>query len=458
MSSPITLSFHDGTLLVQGDVPADLIDEVRDFLPDHRVGACRCPAYRYPELVMALRRRQLSYDDQARQYEELDLAPLVERSPRDYQLEAVEAWRKARQQGVIVLPTGSGKSFVAILAMQVRPRSTLVVAPTIDLMNQWHDLLSMTFGKPVGVIGGGSYEVETITVTTYDSAYLNLNHLGHRFGLLIFDECHHLPGKTYSTAAQLSLAPFRLGLTATPERPDSREFMLKDLIGETVYRRDIHEMAGQYLADYETESIKVRLDDEELERYQAARKTFRGFIERNGIRLGGMGGWRNFLRESVRSEEGRQAFQAWREQRKIALATPRKLAILRNLLDKHKGDRIVIFTNDNATVYKVSRDFLVPAITHQTKTKERYETLQKFNDGRYPIVVTSKVLNEGVNVPEANVGIVLSGSGTVREHVQRLGRILRKVGDKRATLYELIAEGTSEEGISDRRRQHDAYR
>src|SRR5262249_29854842 len=119
--------------------------------------------------------------------------------------------------------------------------------------------------------------------------------------------------------------------------------------------------------------------------------------------------------------------------------------------------RILIFTHDNATVYKIAREFLVPVITHQTKTKERRDVLMAFNSGEYPIVATSKVLNEGVNVPEANVAVILSGSASVREHVQRLGRILRKSGDKEAVLYEVVTRGTVEEFTSNRRRQHSAY-
>ena len=84
--------------------------------------------------------------------------------------------------------------------------------------------------------------------------------------------------------------------------------------------------------------------------------------------------------------------------------------------------------------------------------------MDKFKSGEYLAVVTNKVLNEGVDVPSAGVGIVLSGSGTVREHVQRLGRILRKYKDKRAILYEVISRNTSEELTSKRRREHDAYR
>jgi superfamily II DNA or RNA helicase len=100
----------------------------------------------------------------------------------------------------------------------------------------------------------------------------------------------------------------------------------------------------------------------------------------------------------------------------------------------------------------------VPAITHQTKIKERREILARFNAGSYPFLVTSKVLNEGVDVPAANVAIILSGTGSVREHVQRLGRILRRAENKRAILYEIVAEDTAEERVSERRRRHSAYR
>ncbi|MEM9694840.1 MAG: helicase-related protein, partial [Myxococcota bacterium] len=131
--------------------------------------------------------------------------------------------------------------------------------------------------------------------------------------------------------------------------------------------------------------------------------------------------------------------------------------VLVNLLHKHASDRVLIFTDSNATVYTISETLLIPAITHQTKVKERSQILADFNAGVLTSVVTRKVLNEGVNVPEANVAIVLSGNGSVREHVQRLGRVLRKRKDKRAVLYELVSEGTSEEWTSAKRREHRAY-
>ena len=158
-----------------------------------------------------------------------------------------------------------------------------------------------------------------------------------------------------------------------------------------------------------------------------------------------------------RSPEGRAAFQAYRTQKQIAVAAPAKLQLLDRLLERHGRDRVLIFTYDNATVYQIARRFLVPAITHQTRTKERKLILERFHSGTYPVLVTSQVLNEGVDVPAANVGIILSGTGSVREHVQRLGRLLRRQADKQALLYEVVTRGTAEEFTSERRRQHHAY-
>ena len=155
--------------------------------------------------------------------------------------------------------------------------------------------------------------------------------------------------------------------------------------------------------------------------------------------------------------DGRAAFQAYREQKRLAVAAPAKIELLDDLLHRHANDRIIIFAYDNASVYQIARRFLVPAITHQTKTRERQQILERIHTGEYNVVVTSQVLNEGVDVPAASVGIILSGTGSVREHVQRLGRLLRKHGDKQALLYEVVSRGTAEEYTSERRRQHQAY-
>ena len=300
--------------------------------------------------------------------------------------------------------------------------------------------------------------MQPLTVTTYDSAYLHMEHLGARFGLVVFDEVHHLPSPTYALAAKLSLAPFRLGLTATPERADGLDAVLTQLVGPTVYRRDIGELAGAYLAEYETERIEVELGPEEREEHDAERLIYRNFLGANGISMGSPRGFSEFIMRAARSTEGRRAMRAYRRQRELAFAATAKLDYLAHLFGVHKNDRALVFTQDNATAHLISRTFLVPVITHQTKVTERSAILAAFAAGTYGAIVTSKVLNEGVDVPDANVAVVLSGSGSVREHVQRLGRILRQREGKRAVLYEIVTARTTETFTSDRRREHDAYR
>lgn len=452
-----TLRFHAGTLELHG-FPQEASQIPSAFVWDARTACFRAPAMAYAQVVSELRARGTTFDDHARAYEKDLPGATVRREPRPYQAEAIEAFRAAHRRGVVVLPTGAGKTHVAMMAIDELRRSTLVVAPTLDLVSQWYDLLRATFGGTIGVIGGGDYEVKPLTVTTYDSACLHMEHLGARFGFVVFDECHHLPGPSYKLAAQLCLAPFRLGLTATPERADGQHVLLESLVGPTVYRKDISELAGEYLADYDVVHLEVDLTEEERIEHDAERALYLGFVSKNGIRLSSPRGFGEFIARSAGSAEGRRAMRAYRRQRELAFAASAKLTQIEHLLDVHRDGRAIVFTQDNATAYRIARRYLLPVITHQTRVSERSEILAGLAAGTFGAVVTSKVLNEGVDVREADVAIVLSGSGSVREHVQRLGRILRKSEGKRAVLYELVTSRTAETRTSERRREHDAYR
>lgn len=450
----VTLAFRGGALELTG-LPVDQ-HVVPGFAWDERRAAHTAPARLYHVALRALVRSRTSYEDAARAYQELDVSHVALPELRPYQREAVAAWSAAQHRGVVVLPTGAGKTVVALAAISDRKRSTLVVAPTLDLVRQWHDKLAEAFSTEVGLVGGGSHDVRPITVTTYDSAHLHMEHLGARFGMVVFDECHHLPGASYKDAANLCLAPFRLGLTATPERTDGRERDLDDLVGPIVHRAEIGELSGRFLADYETVSLAVDLSEDERAQYDALRQTYRGFCQANGIRM--PADFSRFVMLTARGERGRAAMAAYRGHRAIAFAAPSKLSKVGELLMKHRGDRTIVFTEDNDTARAIARRYLLPIMTHKTKVKERVSILRHFAEGTYRAVVTSKVLNEGVDVPEANVAVVVSGSGSIMQHVQRLGRILRMREGKRAVLYELVTRGTTETWVSERRRAHDAYR
>ncbi|MEL6582082.1 MAG: helicase-related protein, partial [Cyanobacteria bacterium J06621_12] len=199
--------------------------------------------------------------------------------------------------------------------------------------------------------------------------------------------------------------------------------------------------------------------EQEQLKYEQAIAIRRKFLRESNISLGSLQGWQLFVQASARSPQGRKAMLAHRQAKEIALGTDAKLRVLIDLIERHQTERILIFTNDNATVYRISQQFLIPAITYQTPVKERHDILTRFKAGEYKTLVASHVLNEGVDVPDARIAIILSGTGSTREYIQRLGRVLRKgnSSNKQAILYEVVTENTSEERTSERRRGEQSY-
>jgi superfamily II DNA or RNA helicase len=452
MARTSTLSFDRGTLILHPPPRGKTWVDYATW--DDRVEKFRIPAIHYRQLVEALQAEGTNFTDEAKEFAPLELVPSFEMEPYPHQSEALLAWKQAGRRGVVVLPTAAGKTYLAQLAMQATPRSTLIVVPTLDLMHQWYAHLTAAFpDAEVGLLGGGSRDKTPILISTYDSATIQAEALGNQYAMLVFDECHHLPTDFYRVIAEYAIAPYRLGLTATPDRSDGRHGDLNALIGPEVYRKTASELAGFALAEHKVVQIKVKLSTSERDRYNASIKLRNDFLKQSNIYLGSMEGWQQFVMVSARSQAGRRAMLAHREAKEIALGTDGKLRILTDLLAQHFPERILIFTNDNATVYRISQDLLIPAITHQTPVKERHDILTRFREGEYKSLVASHVLNEGVDVPDARVAIILSGTGSSREYIQRLGRVLRKGTDnnKLALLYEVVAEDTSEEGTSQRR-------
>jgi superfamily II DNA or RNA helicase len=453
--SPPALRYDRGTLLWDAG-EADAVPP--GFSWDDRVRCHRALGSAYRDAVLWLREQGVTFEDQARAWKPLGgLEHLAPRAARPYQREAVEAWSRAGRRGLVVLPTGTGKSYLAELCILDADRPTLVIVPTLDLLGQWHRRLCTAFGRPVGILGGGSHDVQDLTVSTYASAWLHVERLGNRFGLVVFDEVHHLPAENHRQIALCLLAPFRLGLTATPDRPDESDSDLGELVGPLVYRRDISDFSGDALAPFDTVRLQVQLGPQERAAHDAARKVYESFRKSQRLPMRSPEDWSRFIRTAARSNAGRAAFRAWREARRLAFRTDRKLDLLEDLFFEEKGRKTIVFTDDNATAYLISREFLVPCITHQTPARERSAILKGFLEGRYGVVVTSRVLNEGVDMPDAEVGVVISGTGSVREHVQRLGRLLRPAAEKQAILYEIVTAGTSEERTSERRREHEAW-
>ncbi|MDL0126660.1 DEAD/DEAH box helicase family protein [Halobacterium salinarum] len=467
------LEFDDGTLLLR-NAPEGAPYAVWD----DRVDEFRAQAHRYRSLLdwadewqtdssddgqstlqqSARRPHALDLEDSARSYPDLALTPTIQVDPRHYQQAALEAWRKHERRGSVVLPTGSGKTFLGLQAIMDAGVATLVVVPTIDLMNQWHATLTNAFGDQlpngVGVLGGGSHEITAVTVTTYDSAYRYVNEYGDQFGLLIVDEVHHLPAPTYRQIPEMMIAPYRLGLTATYERADDKHEMLEELLGPVVYEENVDALAGEFLSEYETIHLEVELTPEERQQYDTEYEIYREYVDSHEFDIWKERGYQEFLRRSSYDSQGRRALIAKQRAETIARTAHKKLDTLDTLIKQHHDDRVIIFTANNDFAYDISQEFIVPCITHQTPTDERTDLLERFRTGEYSMLVTSQVLDEGIDVPAANVGIILSGSASKRQYAQRLGRILRPTDDRQpARLYEIIAANTKERYVSQQRRQ-----
>jgi hypothetical protein len=208
----IRLRYDRGSLVVEG-IPQD--DPLRDhagLVWDDRIHGFRCLALHYADVVRRLIKEHRPYEDGARAYGELipqpEEAAHLLGDPYPYQQEALDVWLKTKR-GVVELPTGAGKTRLAILALLAVKRDTLVLVPTLDLVAQWAEVIRRDTGYPVGTIGGGTFEVSPITVSTYASAYRHGEQFGNRYGFAVFDECHHLPGEGYAHCAEVLIAPFR---------------------------------------------------------------------------------------------------------------------------------------------------------------------------------------------------------------------------------------------------------
>ena len=450
----LTLRYDDGTIRIDG---LDESDAAAGSLPgvawDDRGLVARAPAHRYAELRDALRDRGVDVDDRVAVPDAARLSLTHAYDLRPYQTDAVTAWREAGDRGVVELPTGAGKTVVAIDAVAALGVPTLVVVPTIDLLEQWRRELETEFDVAVGQFGGGEQTQAPVTVSTYDSAYLRAADVGGDFGLVVFDEVHHLGGEGYRDAARLVAAPARLGLTATFERPDGAHEVIAELVGPKVYEAAVDDLAGEHLADYEIRRIEVALGPEEREAYEDAQGTFVDYLKRSNLSLTSGSDYRKLVLRSGTDPEARAALLAKQRARRIMMNADAKVETLGRLLDRHRGDRVIVFTAHTDLVYRLSERYLLPAITSETGAAERRAILERFRDGTYSRVVAANVLDEGVDVPDANVAVVLAGSGSEREFTQRLGRILRPKSDGgRALLYEVVSQETAEERVADRRR------
>ena len=365
---------------------------------------------------------------------------------REYQTDAVKKLSSNNWRGVIVLPTGAGKTLIGLEAIFRLRLRTLIVVPTLDLMNQWFSRLIVLLGIPrslIGLYGGGKYNIREITIVTYASAHKKefLDRALDRFGLVIFDEVHHLVGELNREIAKRLIAFHRIGLTATPGEKDKVK-ILEALVGPIFKVATFKDLASRgYLADFDYKRVYIKLTDEEAERYKALMNVYINYVSSIQAK-DEVERFRELVKRSVKEREARDALLARIEAKDIALRAKMKMKVLEDLLKRHRMDKVIIFTRHVEVAKYISAMLGIPYITGDMDKKKRREILKMFERGEVTKIVTAEVLDEGVDLPSASVGIILAGRPSKRQLIQRIGRLLRPKEGKKAKIYEVITRAT----------------
>jgi superfamily II DNA or RNA helicase len=448
--SSVRLLFDRGTILLRDLDPGFESADLPGVLWDGRVQAYRTPAYRHRALRGDLIRQAVPFTDEIPAVQ----APSGSWSPielRPYQEAALWAWELAQRRALVVLPTGSGKTRLALAAMARVGSTALCLVPTRVLLAQWLNEITCVYAGAVGCYGDGAHEVAAVTVATFESAYRHMDRLGNRFDLLVIDEVHHFGCGLRDEALEMSIADARLGLTATPPRDEAVAARLVDLVGSTAFELTIGDLVGRFLSGFDAVTLHLDLTAAERQAYEGWMTIFRT-VHREFRRVAPAGSWEDFARAATRTAEGRRALEAFRRARRLVAFTEAKREMLRIILHRHREARLLIFTAENESAYAIAREHLIMPFTCDIGRRERQDVLTRFREGALRALVSSRVLNEGIDVPDAEVAIVVGGSLGQREHVQRVGRLLRPREGKRALVYELVSRRTIEIGLARRRR------
>lgn len=373
---------------------------------------------------------------------------------RDYQKEALERWLSNNSQGIIALPTGSGKTVIGVAAISKLNERTIIVAYTKEQLLQWRDAIVKFTNIPQSIIGmyySEEKRIAPITLTTYQTAYKYIHELKPYFTFLLIDEVHHLPAEKFKHIAVNSIAPYRMGLSATPYREDGRHVMLFPLMGGVIYYKSPAELAeGGYLAPYRVVTIYVRLTPEERRKYLELLKKYRELV--------GSSRFEDVLEAAKKGNKAAlEALKIHNSIRSLVQKSRSKIEKVKELVEEElsKGNKIIVFAHYVDLAEEIAKNVGAFLLTGDMDREKRENILNRFKHMRSGVLVVTTVGDEGLDIPDASVGVLVAGTGSKRQFIQRLGRLLRPKEGKEAVLYEIVVRGTSEEVQSRKRKSLD---
>ncbi|WP_449405110.1 DEAD/DEAH box helicase [Halorussus amylolyticus] len=349
--------------------------------------------------------------------EDLDVSLNLDLRP--YQADWVAEFAE-KQSGVLVGPPGSGKTVAGMGVLEAVGGETLILVPSRELATQWHEeLLTHTTLTPeqIGEYHGGTKEIRPVTIATYQTAGMDRHRQlfdSREWGLIIYDECQHIPSNVFRRSADLQ-SKHRLGLSATPVREDDREEDIFTLIGPPIGTDWDALFDAGYVQEPEVQIRYVAWDD-----------------------------------DTYRNEYGTAHGH---ERRQVAASNPAKIDEIRHLLAEHPQSKALIFVEYLDQGDRIAAELGVPFISGEMRHVERERLLREFKANERDTLVVSRVGDEGIDLPDAELAIVASGlGGSRRQGAQRAGRTMRPTGNAR--MYVLATRGTTEEDFARQRMRH----
>ncbi|QSG02077.1 DEAD/DEAH box helicase [Natranaeroarchaeum sulfidigenes] len=322
--------------------------------------------------------------------------------------------------GVLVGPPGSGKTVAAMGIMEAVGGETLILVPTRELASQWRDeLLARTdlTAEQIGQYHGGAKEIRPITIATYRTAGMDRHRSlfdSRRWGLIVYDEVHHVPSDVYRRTGELQ-SRHRLGLSATPIREDERE-------------QDIYTLVGP----------PIGTDWDEL--FDA------GYVQEPKVEI-------RYVPWDEETYQDEYATAESHEKRQLAAANPLKTDEIRSILGEHGNAKALIFADYIDQGDALAEALSIPFISGEMRHARREKLFSQFRQGERDTLIVSRVGDEGIDLPDADLAILSSGlGGSRRQGSQRAGRTMRPAGKSR--VYVLATRGTTEEDFAQRQLQH----
>jgi len=377
------------------------------------------------------------------------ISPTLPFSLRPYQQEAVARFLTARK-GIVVMPTGSGKTAVAIKAMSHIGAKTAVLVPTIVLMNQWVEKLREA-GVRATRFYGAEKRLGRVTVFVFNSAVRHLNAL-KPFSFLVVDEVHHLASKTLRSLLEVAeRKPYALGLTSCIQRGDYEDWRIRRVM-PVIYRMRIREARKNgFVSPLQVIEAPVRMTPYEAQKYDAYTSTIRNaiaYFKSIGV---------NTIADIAKLNHpmARACLSALARRKGLLSNIAAKKKRVWQIIEIHRGEKVLLFSESIQSLEAIRRYLTTKGVPcgiyhSEMPLQKRRRALKQWKQGRFNALLSARCLEEGTDVPSCRIGVIIGSGTSKRQFIQRIGRMMRPHGGRPGKIYVVYAAGTIEAGFSGR--------